>query len=216
MKIITFDTKKYNFDKLIRNLYPCALDMLNDQQDHTIGDIAMDTDSKWHNIFYDKLRAGWPEFMKLYQNFIKNELAVLFEEETELIYQKTPSFRVSQPGGKAVYVPHSDGDSLHKHPPGEINVFMPLTDIYGNNSMYVESIPGLGDYTPINGSYGNVYMFYGNKLRHFNKFNDTGVTRCSFDFRIIPPVNYDPDYNAESATMSTKFRIGEYYEILTK
>lgn len=216
MKKIKFNTEKYPFDKLISNLYDYPLNELNDQKDHTKGDIAMDTDSEWHNIFYDKLRAGWDDFMDLYKDFIKNEIAPLFLEEKELIYQKTPSFRVSQPGGKAVYVPHCDGDKLHKHPTGEINVFMPLTKIFGNNSMYVESLPGLSDYTPVEGNFGDLFLFYGNKLRHFNKFNDTGVTRCSFDFRVIPPVNYNPEYGAESATMNTKFRVGGYYDIFEK
>ena len=216
MKKIIFNTKKYPFDKIVGNLYNCPLHEINDKKDHTIGDIGKDTDSKFHTVFYDKLSGGWAEFITLYKLFIKNEIAPLFVEENQLIYQKSPSFRISQPGGKAVYVPHCDGDELHKHPSGEINVYMPLTKIFGNNSMYVESLPGLGDYVPVEGDFGNLFLFYGNKLRHFNKFNDTNTTRCSFDFRVIPPVNYNPEYSAESATMNNKFIVGGYYNILTK
>lgn len=216
MKHFKFDTKKYPFDALVGDLYEFPLHTLNDSQDHSKGDLAMDTDSQWHNIFYNKLREGWPEFISLYEGFIKNEIFPLFTEENNLIYQKTPSFRVSQPEGKAIYVPHCDGDDLHKHPPGEINVFMPLTKAWGNNSMFLESLPGLGDYKPITGEFGDVFLFYGNRQRHFNKFNDTNQTRCSFDFRVIPPCNYDESYSKGSATMNSKFIVGGYYNIMNK
>lgn len=216
MKHLKFNTQKYPFDTLVGNLYEFPLHTLNDSQDHSKGDIAMDTDSQWHNVFYDKLREGWPEFISLYEEFIKNEIFPLFVEEDNLIYQKTPSFRVSQPEGKAIYVPHCDGDNLHKHPPGEINVFMPLTKAWGNNSMFLESIPGLGDYKPIEGQFGDLFLFYGNRQRHFNKFNDTNQTRCSFDFRVIPPCNYDGSYSKGSATMNSKFIVGEYYNTICK
>ena len=91
---------------------------------------------------------------------------------------------------------------------------MPLTKMWGTNGVYIESIPGLADYRSRPMEFGEFIMFYGNKLRHHNKSNNTGVTRCSFDFRVIPPVNYDNSYNEESATMSNKFIVGEYYDIL--
>jgi hypothetical protein len=214
MKILKFDKKIYPFDKLLSSLYDYNLNELNDNLDHSQGAVGMDTDSIWHSIFYDKLRAGWPEFIELYKSFIQNVIGPMFTEESKLIYQKTPSFRVNQPEGKAIYTPHCDGDHLHKHPTGEINIIMPLTKMWDTNGVYIESIPGLADYKSRPMEFGEFIMFYGNKLRHHNKFNNTGVTRCSFDFRVIPPVNYDSSYNGESATMSNKFIIGEYYNIL--
>ena len=93
---------------------------------------------------------------------------------------------------------------------------MPLTWMSGNNGMYVESMPGMGNYKSYDLNFGTVMMFYGNRLRHFNKFNDTKQTRCSFDFRLIPPCNYDDSYDLESATMKNKFVIGGYYKIMDK
>ena len=58
---------------------------------------------------------------------------------------------------------------------------------FGNNSMYVETIPGLSDYSSVDIEFGEVLMFYGNRLRHFNKTNDTGLTRCSFNFLATIP-----------------------------
>ena len=214
MKTIKFNTQQYPFKELVQSLYDNNLDELDDNLDHKEGTVGADTDSIWHKVFYDKLRSGYPEFVELYKKFIKEVLKPLFIEETELIYQKLPSFRVNQPGGKAIYVPHCDGDKLHKHPAGEINVFMPLTKSFGNNSMYVESIPGLGDYNSVDLDYGQVFMFYGNRQRHLNKYNDTEKTRCSFDFRVIPPANYDDSYELESVTMSNKFIVGGYYDII--
>ena len=96
------------------------------------------------------------------------------------------------------------------------NIFLPLTKAYGNNTIWVESIPGLGDYSPIEIKFGEFLMFYGNKLRHFNKINNTGETRCSFDFRIIPPVNYDDSYKGGSAILGKEFLVGGYYKKIKK
>ena len=216
MKIIEFDKNKYPFNKMVSDLYKYNLNELDDRLDHTKGEIGKDTDSVWHVIFYDKLREGWPEFIELYESFIKNIIAPLFIEEDSIVYQKTPGLRVNQPGGKAIYVKHCDGDKKHKHPTGEINVYMPLTKAFGNNTMWVESIPGLGDFAPIELEFGECLMFYGNRLRHFNNFNDTGKSRCSFDFRVIPPVNYEESYELLSATINNKFVIGGYYKIMKK
>lgn len=214
MKVLDFNKEEYPFKELVEDLYDIKLNELDDNLDHKEGTVGADTDSVWHKTFYNKIREGYPEFVSLYKKFIQNFLKPLFVDEEKLIYQKLPSFRVCQPGGKAVYIPHYDGDALHKHPPGEINIFMPLTKAYGNNSMYLESIPGLGDFKSVDLDYGDVLMFYGNRQRHFNKYNDTGKTRCSFDFRVIPPVNYDESYDLESATMKNKFAIGGYYDIV--
>jgi hypothetical protein len=189
MKIIKFDIKKYPFNKMVANLYNYPLNELNDNMDKnnlynntkfTKENIGKDSDSIWHKIFYNKLREGWPEFMTLYKSFVGEVLGPLFNEEKELIYQKTPSFRVNQPNGKAVYIAHCD----------------------------------LANYKSIDLEFGEILMFYGNRLRHFNKTNDTGVTRCSFDFRVIPPVNYEHNYDLGSAIMKTKFLVGGYYDIL--
>ena len=218
MKIIKFDKVKYPFDKMVSDLYDYPLNQLNDNLNKnkwvnytkfTEENVGKDSDSIWHKTFYNKLRGGWPEFINLYKSFVSEVLGPLFNEEKELIYQKTPSFRVNQPNGKAIYIAHCDGDENHNHPKGEINIFMPLT-----KSMYVESIPGLADYQSVDLEFGEILMFYGNRLRHFNKTNDTGVTRCSFDFRIIPPVNYEHNYDLGSAIMKTKFIVGGYYNIL--
>jgi len=110
----------------------------------------------------------------------------------------------------------SDGDPLHKHPPGEINFFLPLTKCYGTNTMWVESEPWKLDFKPIELDYGEYFMFNGNQCHHGNKPNKTNLTRISFDFRIMPVSKYDPTWNVDSPTSHTKFVVGEYYKELYK
>ena len=43
-------------------------------------------------------------------------------------------------------------------------------------------------------------MFNGGECIHGNKTNNTGKTRVSFDFRILPLENYNPDYKARTRT----------------
>ena len=104
MKIVKFNKKTYPFDKVIGELYEYDLNQLNDDLDHKKGTVGEDTNSIWYKIFYDKLREGWPEFIELYESFIQEIIGPLFIKEKTLIYQKTPSLRVNQPGGKAIYI----------------------------------------------------------------------------------------------------------------
>ena len=64
--------------------------------------------------------------------------------------------------------------------------------------------------------YGEFIIFNGNKCIHGNKLNDTGKTRVSLDFRIIPISNYDQYSSKISATSTRKFIVGEYYKLFTR
>merc|ERR1711907_775248 len=100
-----------------------------------------------------------------------------------------PSFRVNLPNNTAIgFRPgrgdpedqiglHTDGE--YEHPSGEINFILPLTPMFGSNSLYVESEPGKGDYSPVTQRPGFVFRFYGNQCRHFNVVNLSGHTRVS-------------------------------------
>jgi FkbM family methyltransferase len=82
---------------------------------------------------------------------------------------------------------------------------------YGNNSCYVETAPSSDIFHPIEMKYGEFVSFYGNKCRHFNRKNDTGISRVSIDFRIMPISKYNPDYDKESLHTKRKFLLGGYY-----
>ena len=161
-----------------------------------------------------KHKDNWIEFYELYDNFIHTEIVKVVNEPFH--YQKWPSFRVHIPSDQAIHTWHCDGDPLHKHPPGEINFFLPLTKCYGTNTIWVESEPWKLDFKPIELDYGEYHMFNGNQCLHGNKPNKTNLTRVSFDFRIMPVSKYDPTWNVDSPTSHTKFIVGEYYKELYK
>ena len=91
---------------------------------------------------------------------------------------------------------------------------MPLTRCYGSNTVWVETEPNKGDYTPVVVEPGQVFQFSGGTLRHGNKINNTNETRISFDFRVMPLSKYDSKYPKTSATKKIKFIIGDYYREL--
>ena len=170
----------------------------------------------------NKLRASiMDDPAGIRKNTGDNTPAVIHTEIVKVVnepfhYQKWPSFRVHIPSDQAIHTWHCDGDPLHKHPPGEINFFLPLTKCYGTNTIWVESEPWKLDFKPIELDYGEYHMFNGNQCLHGNKPNKTNLTRVSFDFRIMPVSKYDPTWNVDSPTSHTKFIVGEYYKELYK
>jgi hypothetical protein len=174
-----------------------------------------DTQTSLHNRFYEKVNSGsgWRELQDIYMSFLRHQVCSMFEDEVFMV-QRTPNIRFSRPGAKAVYNWHSDGDALHGHPPGEINIYLPLTDSCGSATIWVESLPGLGDFAPVDLHYGQVLIAYLNRCRHGNVVNSTGQTRVSFDFRVVPWSAYDPMYPNVTATTKQRFIEGEYYSRL--
>ena len=166
---------------------------------------------EFHKVFDNRIDAGWPEFMNTYISFLKEVIHPLFEDDC-LMYQKFPGIRFCRPGAKAVYKWHSDGDGDHKHPLGEVNIFLPLTKCFNTNAMWYESVPGMGDWKPLEIDNGQFLIGYLNQCRHGNKVNETGKTRVSFDFRVMPDFAYDENSPLESCTTKQKFIVGGYYE----
>ena len=130
----------------------------------------------------------------------------------DAMVQKFPTFRVMLPNNVAIVVKHHDTDDLHKHPTGEINFIMGLTDMYDSNTVHVEKMPRLDEYVDITLNKGETICFNGNKCNHYNEINKTGNTRVSFDFRILPMNYYNDNYNKTSASTNTKYIEGGYYK----
>ena len=211
MKILTFDIEKYKFQELVQSLFDRNLADLDNQEEKTNLTLGSDTKTEFHKVFYNRIDAGWPEFMNTYISFLKEVIHPLFEDDC-LMYQKFPGIRFCRPGAKAVYKWHSDGDGDHKHPLGEVNIFLPLTKCFNTNAMWYESVPGMGDWKPLEIDNGQFLIGYLNQCRHGNKVNETGKTRVSFDFRVMPDFAYDENSPLESCTTKQKFIVGGYYE----
>lgn len=220
-KIRQYNTDKYNFIKIVQEAFNCKeLDKIHEINQDMLPNAEVlarpwplnETTTDFHSKFYSSLDNRWEELSKMFDSFIKNEIASIVNEP--FIYQKFPSFRIQVPGLKAVNKWHCDSDENHRHPDGEINFIIAITKMFNNNTVWIESKPGLGDFEPLNLNLGEYVQFNGNKCIHGNKNNDTSFTRMSFDFRILPLKYYDPKNNKDSATKGNKFEIGGYYKSL--
>lgn len=219
---IKYNTQKYKFKELVQELYQIKeLDNLHSlfQVEYLVPEgiegLGKDTDSKYHSMFYNKIRGGWSEFTDMYSSFIK-EYVIPNTDPTIEIYQTFPSYRIQYPHSKAITTLHHDNDANHKHPFGEINILLPITKMFDSNTIWAESKPNAKDFAPMNTDYGEIIIWNGNKCNHFNKANETGKTRISMDFRVLPNKYYDPNYGLNSATTGKKFIIGDYYSKITK
>jgi len=148
----------------------------------------------------------------MYDRFVEEEIRPDFGED--FIYQSLPSFRIHLPNDRAIHKWHYDSDEDHMHPHWEINIQVPLTGVFGTNATWLESVPGLGDFHPVEMKYGQYTIFDGNRCKHGNQINTTGVCRVGFDFRVLPISRYDPKELNETATTGRKFIIGDYYREL--
>lgn len=95
--------------------------------------------------------------------------------------QPLAMMRVNFHGSRAILRFHRDQE--YGQQPNTINVWLPVTRVYGGNSMYVESAPGLSDFKPVELEYGEALMFYGTEMVHGTLDNLSGGTRISYDFR---------------------------------
>ena len=215
-KKFAYDLGKYNFVSMMQDLFSAPdLSSLHEQSKEEYKLFVspkVDSDTEFHNTVYDKLRQGWPEFIESYKLFIKQEIKPNIETNLGLIYQKWPTFRFNLPDNVAVGGWHTDQE--YNHPPNEINYIVPLTRMFESNATIVESAPGKKDFHQIECVPGEYVRFNGNECMHGNIPNRTGVTRVSFDFRIMRLEDYDDSLDNSSLTMGKKYRIGGYYEVL--
>ena len=219
MKIYTYDTTIFDFRKLLLEHFECSdLQKLHESHCDWVPkkELTFSEESKtlFHKNFYEKLSKPWSDFIELYRSFVEKQIASHVGGESKFIFQALPSFRLHLPNEKAIHKVHFDSDEDHRHPPGEKNVFLPMTDCLPNNTLWAESSPGKCDFSPMLLSYGEYAVWDGNKCAHYNKSNTEKLTRVSFDFRLLAKSDYDPTYERTSYTSSTKFILGEYYDEL--
>lgn len=212
-RIISFDNKSFDFKLLIEDLLneKCLKNLHKSLSlDNDIKPISKDTHSNPHKIFYRKLDNGWDDFTKLYNNFIKEFVLDILGKD-KILFQTLPNLRISFPNNVAVSTWHKDTDENNLHPNGEINFYLPITKSYKTNTIWIESEANKKDFKPINLEYGQIFMFSGGDLTHGNKINLTGDTRVSFDFRVLPIENYNPNHPFKTRTKNLAFKSGEYY-----
>lgn len=214
-----YDLEKFNFYKILTEKFEVEnLEKLHFKLSKKINlkdgqeSLGKDTHSDFHKIFYQNMNSDWPEFHNTWKRFMHEIIKPLFPAEEKLICQAFPSLRIQYPGSKAIPCQHYDSDENHKHPLGEINIVIPITNMKNTNTIWKESLPGFQDYSPINIKKGQIAIWDGNRCEHFNKVNTSKNTRISFDIRVVPRKFYNPNYEQLTATKNKKFVIGEYYE----
>ena len=207
----------------------------NDRKDRTTRPKLRPNRTLFHSAFCNTLRASpatcagccsraeqaelvarRARFEALLRRFVREVVAPLIgcaERPDDCRYQASPTLRISYPSGKAMGHPHCDFE--YKHQPCELNFWLPLTEVWGGNTLYAESAPGRGDFAPFELGWGRCVRFWGNQVRHFAVANDSGFTRVSLDLRVLDVRRYNPvfvDLHAGSAKLSrNKFRLGQYY-----
>lgn len=132
----------------------------------------------------------------------------------EVFYQSFPCLRIIRPNEFSIG-PHCD--IQYDHSIATINFYIPLTSIGNSNSLFLESLPGLEDWHPIEGKYGNIKRFAGGINMHWTALNLTNTTRVSLDFRIIlGPLYYDQLVRRRYNTNGNSDEIASSYLIQQK
>lgn len=167
-----------------------------------------DNHTVWHNKFYDALTGS--EFERLYKSFLR--LVVEARIGEPIVYQARPTFRIHWNGNLSVGSFHKDSE--YNHPLTESNFWVPVTLAQGNNSIQVESVEDRKDFHPVRVEYGECFRFHGGSICHGNNINDTGQTRVSFDFRVIPKSQYRDEPGMSGVAFGKKRIIGDYYAVL--
>ena len=131
----------------------------------------------------NQLSQLFSEIQDSYHSFILELLRDTFSGISS--YQSPPSFRFHY-CGRSSSVFHRDRDFGVED--GRLNVWVPLTNVWGENSLWIESTVGAKNYKPIAMKLGQALIFDGVNLGHGSRINTTDSTRVSFDFRFMPGV----------------------------
>ena len=222
-KIFEYDKNKFNF----LSLFQSYLKTKNLENLHTtlnknylpLKEISVDNDQnqKIYNLLY-KIDKGYDlnnssirkgNFLILFEKFVEYIAKNIFMEN--LVYQNRPTLRVSFPQNKAVGDWHRDRE--YNHPLEEINIWVPITIARESNSIWIESSFDKEDYQPININFGQ-FLIFDSALKHGNITNKEGISRISFDFRVIPRSLYkETNSKFKSHSQGINFKVGEYYSV---
>jgi ectoine hydroxylase-related dioxygenase (phytanoyl-CoA dioxygenase family) len=211
MKKINYNIEQFPFAENLQQLFNINdLSILND--DVEVFTREKDQSTSWHKLFYEWARTE--DFIQLYDKFILDIIKPLYNEQ--IVYQAIPTFRVCYPNNIAVGEFHKDKHYRNGEWAATVkedNFFLPFTDAFDTNTIWVESEEDKGDFTPINCKYGEIIQWDGCNLTHGNKINMTGKARISVDFRVIKYMNYIPSEH-NSINTKVKFQIGGYYKTI--
>lgn len=215
MNKIAFDIKEFDFPSVVGNWFDVyRLDELHQLKHYDLFSREKDQSSKWHEIFYSKIRSD-STFYNLYEDFLLKIIKPRYGGE-DIVYQRIPTFRAHLPDNVAVGEWHKDKfyrEEEWAEQVKETNYYLPLTDTNESNTIWAESEEDKGDYEPMLLKCGECMEWDGSNLMHGNKVNDSNQTRVSVDFRVMP---FSMHVDSDNTTINTKtpFTIGGYYEVI--
>ena len=206
--LVDYDLDQYPLPELVREqLGVEQLDSIHESADYPL--LTRENDQK--TVFHERFYSIGDEFFRVYHRLLADVVQPLFGEN--LIYQRVPTFRVHLPNNVAVGEVHRDRD--YSHGQGEVNLWLPFTPAFETNTIWIESSEGSDDLRPYPCNVGQMLMFDGVNLLHGNVKNETGKTRVSVDFRVIPASRY---VARQAQTINTKldFSVGGYFADLAE
>ncbi len=178
---------------------------------------------------------------KIFFNIYKKIIFQLKRElQFDFLYQKDPFLRFNFPTKKKEdnLLPHVD--LALGHPPGEINIWLPITNVSKNNSMSISTLEYSNNFfskynfnfqkyikaynysikkkaekilIPYVAKKGEAAIFDG-RIMHKSLLNNSKKTRVSLDFRILPVI-YEKSAKKYIGTgyLKQRFIRGKYYNI---
>ena len=175
--VFHYDTNQWNFRKLVADFFETE-DLENLHQTHFFNPKCT---GKKNSIEVGKALkdAVAPKSGPLLQSLIYDYISRFIGPIKG--HQPVPMLRVNFHGSKAILRFHADKEYGQK--PNLINLWLPVTSVWGSNSMYVESTVGASDFKPLELKFGQAFIFRGYDLLHGTMDNDSGSTRITYDLR---------------------------------
>ena len=181
--IINYNTKAYPFDRVLAAVFktPVLQQMhITWQKKKGTSTLEYDDNLKLRNVMQNLKDDSL--FYTVYHRWIADMLSPHYGGH--ISYSAHPKMRVHLAGTGSVSSFHRDVDVTGREK--QINCYLPFTDVFETNTLWVESDYGLKDYQPINLKYGEAILWDGGYLEHGTVTNETDVTRVSCDFRFQP------------------------------
>jgi perosamine synthetase len=228
--VLQYDTESYKFKEYLQQLFNTTdLENLHLQsqeyQSYLNGSLKSleNVETDIQKKFYKDIKTNLT-FKTIYCKLVRDIYRQFFPNEPFLLYQSFPSIRFQFPNNIAVPA-HCDSDELGKHPRGEKNFLVPITQMKESTRLFIESKAKEGDFQGVDLDHGDLFFFNGNTCIHYNQENTNNYLRVSFDFRVMTPDDYTRYIQTSSVTQTNprdiykervpvKMFIGGYYQCM--
>lgn len=200
-----YDKLKYPFREVLCEMLGVeTLELIHEHTSWPLLTRSKDQSTPYHKLYYSQYSET---LSALWESFVKEVVSPIFKED--VYYQSIPTFRIQIPGNVGVGEFHKDSD--YGHTDGALNIFLPMVDLTEHNTIWAESSPGKGDYSPIHINYGEFALWDGVNLKHGNKPNPSNLTRVSVDARFLAKSKYNEKTAKSSINLKVKFGPGGYF-----